>query len=295
MGVGVGVLCALQIKAAATALPTQVIGNVTSAATLVASLSTVYQDTGESSGKESDSLSFSDSIIDLNNVVAIALPAVISVAIGSRLGSRLSESALKLLFGVTLAGIAPLILHKTYKDTFVLTNSNSSICSGDVGELTTAPTAISTATIAEGVPAEISPTRKTTSILNHLQDRGELALAGTAMGFLTGLVGVGGGPIIISYLSLQTHREFTPRQVVGTANLAMLPMMVMGTATHALQGNIVWRAAAPLCLATMTGGFLGGLAAAYAPVQILQTALAGFLLVTGYSTSSKAIRVLLRR
>jgi uncharacterized membrane protein YfcA len=148
----------------------------------------------------------------------------------------------------------------------------------------------------EGV---ILPTTKTTtpvsSLLEQLKCRGQFALAGTAMGFITGLVGVGGGPIIISYLSLQTDRKLTPRQIVGTANLSLLPMMVVGVATHAMHGNIVWRAAAPLCLATVVGGAVGGLAAAYVPVQILQTALAGFLMFTGYSTSRKALQVLMSR
>jgi uncharacterized membrane protein YfcA len=286
----------MKIKAAATALPTQVVGNATSAAVLIASLSMASTDQSDSCEVKSNSSSTSDTVIDLANVAAIALPATISVAFGTRLGSRLSDTVLKLLFGLTLAGVAPLIWHKACYQGSTDLEKSASFSGGQphlqqeqAGEVAVKPAAGAGADRGAGAGAGCSV------LLEHLRSRGEFALAGTAMGFITGLVGVGGGPIIISYLSLQSAQDLTPRQVVGTANLSMLPMMLVGVASHALQGNVVWRAAAPLCVATVAGGAAGGLAAAHAPVQVLQAALGGFLVVTGCSTASKALRVLLRR
>ena len=222
-----------------------------------------------------------DCDFDLVNVVAIALPATISVAIGTRIGSRLSDTALKFVFGVALTGIAPMILHKAYKGKSIPEthrNGNTPVLRNREG--------LSTVSMVKVLSLS--------DMYDTLKSRAHFALAGTVMGFVTGLVGVGGGPIIISYLSLQTDRELSARQIVGTANLSMLPMMMVGTLSHAAQGNIVWRAAAPLCLATMAGGAIGGITAAYAPTQLLQTALAAFLVFTGYSTSSKALRLLWR-
>lgn len=254
-------------------MPTQVVGNASSSAVLFASLSAAALDLGNTDGElvtqENIVSKNTDTTIDLVNVAAIALPATISVAIGTRLGSRLSDTVLKLMFGVTLAAIAPLILHKAYTQP-ALEVSNEKGASA----------------------ASVVDTDSSMSIAHQIMSRSQFALAGTAMGFITGLVGVGGGPIIISYLSLQNYRDMSPRQVVGTANLSMLPMMVVGTFSHALHGNVVWRMALPLCMATMAGGMIGGLAAAHAPVQVLQTALSGFLMFTGFSTAKKALQIL---
>jgi uncharacterized membrane protein YfcA len=249
---------------------------------LIASLATVNDSSGSGSKKWADigSLISDTTVLDLVNVVVIAVPATISVAIGTRVGSRMSDAALKLIFGATLAGIAPLILHKAYKS----------------NKTNTSPITSNTIAITKITnTAALSEPKVSESLLKAVRERSDLALAGTLMGFITGLAGVGGGPIIISYLSLQTNRELSPRQVVGTANLSLLPMMIVGAATHALHGNIAWKVAAPLCAATMVGGAIGGIAAAYAPVQMLQSLLAGFLMFTGYSTSRKALAVLFKK
>jgi hypothetical protein len=103
------------------------------------------------------------------------------------------------------------------------------------------------------------------------------AIAGTAMGFATGLVGVGAGPIVVSYLSIFTdlsQREVTEssllssrdvatrfpranrfpishrrresgahvliafRQVIGTANCALVPAFASSLVSHARAGTV---------------------------------------------------------
>lgn len=159
-----------QAIATGCSLPTQLLGNTTAVAVLIAA----------SEAKD-------DTHIDLLNVAAIAVPATAAVAVGTRIGAGLSNAALKLIFGCVLAGLAPVITHRA-------------LTSPVRGEVAAQTTPIAQTTVADATAGTIPDAK--------ISSRVGLGIAGCAMGLLMSVVGVGGGPIIVSYLSLQVGSSF---------------------------------------------------------------------------------------
>jgi hypothetical protein len=205
------------------------------------------------------------------------------------------------MFGCTLVGVTPLIAHKVYTE-HATAEEEDSIDTSNVqcAEIEPLISVISDTLACANIDGdECTPSSSLLpslplSLAQECYARAKLATAGAAMGMITGMVGVGAGPIIVSFLSIQKDVEMDARQVVGTANLALLPMMASGLVSHALNGNIAWKLAAPLCVGSIAGGAIGGLAAAHAPTVVLQSVLLAFLLASGSSTSLKAARALFR-
>ncbi|KAJ1457744.1 transmembrane protein TauE like protein [Pelagophyceae sp. CCMP2097] len=82
------------------------------------------------------------------------------------------------------------------------------------------------------------------------------AAFGFASGMLSAIMGVGGLPVIISYLTIATP---LPHHLVqGTAMCAVAPAVVTSAVSHAWNGNVPFRAA----LCTSAGCLLGSVAGA---------------------------------
>ncbi len=90
-----------------------------------------------------------------------------------------------------------------------------------------------------------------------------LLFTGTATGFVSGMMGVGGGSIMIPAMVILAGM---PQHLVqGTSLLAMVPVGITGALTHHRLGNVHSHLAIGLAVGAMAGGFLGGTVAHLLP------------------------------
>jgi uncharacterized membrane protein YfcA len=113
-----------------------------------------------------------------------------------------------------------------------------------------------------------------------------LLAGGAATGFLSGLLGVGGGPIMIAFMVLLAGFEQQPAQ--GSSLLAMVPVSAMGAWAHWRLGSIEKTVLPGLIPGILAGTVAGGMVAAFLPEHILRMVFAAVLIVTGIQYSRKA-------
>lgn len=93
-------------------------------------------------------------------------------------------------------------------------------------------------------------------------------ITGAATGFLSGMMGVGGGAIMIPAMVIVTHM---PQQLAqGTSLFAMVPVGLMGAYTHFSLGNVENKIVAGLITGAAIGGYLGGTIANLLPELIVK-------------------------
>ena len=103
--------------------------------------------------------------------------------------------------------------------------------------------------------------------------------AGGLAGFLSGLLGIGGGTVMVPALVLGAGE---PQQLAqGTALMAMILPSIIGAYTHGRMGHLDRRIAPGLLLGIVSGAFLGGQLALGIPEGILRWIFAVVLLWTG--------------
>jgi uncharacterized membrane protein YfcA len=94
-------------------------------------------------------------------------------------------------------------------------------------------------------------------------------------GFLSGLLGVGGGAIAIAVLAAIGTSQVLAQ---GIALVATLPTVVVGALTHRTQGTVALRPGVTLGLIGMAMAVPGALVAFAVPVEVLRTMFGVFLL-----------------
>lgn len=83
-----------------------------------------------------------------------------------------------------------------------------------------------------------------------------LLTAGLAAGFLSGMVGVGGGIIIVPVLVY--FLGFTQHEAQGTTLFMFLfPIGVLGVANYYKAGHVDWKAALFICSTFIAGSYFG--------------------------------------
>ena len=102
-----------------------------------------------------------------------------------------------------------------------------------------------------------------------------LLYLGLQGGFLSGLLGVGGGAIAIAVLAVTGTSQVLAQ---GIALVATLPTVVVGALTHRSQGTVALRPGLTLGLIGMTLAIPGALVAFAVPVSVLRTVFGVFLL-----------------
>jgi uncharacterized membrane protein YfcA len=85
---------------------------------------------------------------------------------------------------------------------------------------------------------------------------GHVVLAGTAVGFLTGLFGVGGGFVIMPVLVLVLRLSMP--EAIGTSLLVIALNSTAALATRLATGPIDWAVTAPFAIAALAGVLSGG-------------------------------------
>lgn len=104
-----------------------------------------------------------------------------------------------------------------------------------------------------------------------------IAALGTAVGFATGLFGVGGGFVVVPALVLIAG--FRMREAIGTSLLVITVNAAVALTARLPSLGIDWSVAGPFAGAGVVGVFLGSLVARHAAPVRLGFALAGLLLV----------------
>ena len=114
-----------------------------------------------------------------------------------------------------------------------------------------------------------------------------LLLAGGFTGFLSGMMGVGGGTIMVPAMVLLAG--FTQYTAQGSSLLAMIPVGVVGAYTHWRLGNVSTSILNGLIPGILIGSYLGGSLAHLLPEVALRIIFAVVLVRTGikYLLTSK--------
>jgi uncharacterized protein len=118
----------------------------------------------------------------------------------------------------------------------------------------------------------------------------KVGLAGTAVGFLTGLFGVGGGFVIVPALTLVLG--FTMAHAVGTSLLVIAINAATALAVRLGTTGIEWRVALPFTIAAMAGVLTGTRIADRLPAAALLRWFAGLLVAVAIYTAASSLAAL---
>ncbi|MGO0122503.1 sulfite exporter TauE/SafE family protein [Desulfothermobacter acidiphilus] len=106
-----------------------------------------------------------------------------------------------------------------------------------------------------------------------------LLFVGLFTGFLSGMMGVGGGSLMVPAMVLLTG--FSQYTAQGSSLLAMVPAGAVGAFTHWRLGNVNTRILPGLILGIITGSYLGGFSAHLLSEKTLRVIFAVVLVWTG--------------
>lgn len=105
-----------------------------------------------------------------------------------------------------------------------------------------------------------------------------LLLVGLAAGFMSSMVGIGGGIVIVP--SLVFLFGMNQKMAQGTSLLMLaLPVAAVGAYTYFRNGNVNWQASLILAGTFMIGGYLGGRLANTLDTAIVKKVFAVFMIV----------------
>ena len=104
------------------------------------------------------------------------------------------------------------------------------------------------------------------------------AVLGFAAGVLSGMFGVGGGILFVPTLALVLG--LTQLGAQATSLAAMIPVVVLGAWRQHAYGNVRWKTAVVVGLASALGVAAGAAVAASLPDEVLRKLFAALLVVT---------------
>ena len=114
-----------------------------------------------------------------------------------------------------------------------------------------------------------------------------VAASGTLTGFLSGLLGVGGGFVLVPALS--RFSDLPMRSITATSLAVISLVSVSGVSSSALAGNIDWAVAIPFSVGAVAGMLMGLLISARLPGPLLQK---GFGLIAIIAATALVIQSL---
>lgn len=117
-----------------------------------------------------------------------------------------------------------------------------------------------------------------------------LIIVGFAVGFLAGLVGIGGGVLIVPFLYFfYAHAAWSGVSMPGslhatvahaTSLFIIVPTALAGTATYARNHLVSWRTVLPVALVSMLFAGIAATLATRLPPEVLKVAFGTFLMFT---------------
>jgi len=114
-----------------------------------------------------------------------------------------------------------------------------------------------------------------------------LAVAGTVAGFVSGLLGLGGGLVIVPFLAGWLGMPL--KRALGTSLLAIVALVVPGTIVHAALGHIDLGIFVALTVGAVPGARLGAGLALGARERTLRLAVGSFLLVIAVAYAAEQL------
>ena len=110
-----------------------------------------------------------------------------------------------------------------------------------------------------------------------------LLAAGAGTGFVSGLLGIGGGAVMVpvSYwliLTMNVPPDIAIRIAFGTSLLVILPTVISGSWRHNKKNAVRWKTALILGSCALAGGLVGATLAAHLPENILTIGFGGLVL-----------------
>jgi uncharacterized membrane protein YfcA len=107
--------------------------------------------------------------------------------------------------------------------------------------------------------------------------------AGAGTGFMSGLLGIGGGAVMVpvSYwliLTMDVAPVIALRIAFGTSLLVILPTVISGSWRHNKKKAVRWKTALVLGSCALAGGLVGASLAARLPQEILEAGFGGLIL-----------------
>lgn len=118
-------------------------------------------------------------------------------------------------------------------------------------------------------------------LLSERPNRFVLCALGCIVGFLSGLLGIGGGIVLVPLFVSQLR--FPLRLAAGTSVAAILPAALVGGLSYALQGHVDWAAGAVLIVGMILGAQLGSYLLVRLPTPLLTWCFIGFLFIAAVS------------
>lgn len=109
-------------------------------------------------------------------------------------------------------------------------------------------------------------------------------LLALGVGFATGIIsgfGIGGGTILMVYLTMLTHMEQTSAQSINL--LYFLPTAAAALILHSKNHQVAWKATVPAALAGCLTAAGFSLLALHLELGLLKRLFGGFLILTGLS------------
>ena len=116
---------------------------------------------------------------------------------------------------------------------------------------------------------------------------------GLVAGFVSGLLGVGGGIVMVPALTLWIGMPL--RRALGTSLLVIAVLVIPGTIVHALLGNIDWAIFLVLVLGVVPGARIGARIALGVRERTLRIAVGTFLLVVALAYGASQVASLAER
>lgn len=98
---------------------------------------------------------------------------------------------------------------------------------------------------------------------------------GIVTGMVSGLLGVGGGLLMVPIFTYVFN--MTIHKAIGTSLAIIVPIALVGSFKHFLNGNVELKGLIFFIVAALLGGWLGATLAAHLPVPVLKKVFAVFL------------------
>jgi uncharacterized protein len=129
--------------------------------------------------------------------------------------------------------------------------------------------------LAETDAPEAPGARREAERADHRALVGRYTAIGTAAGFLSGLLGIGGGVIMVPAFVQLARIEV--KAAIATSLVCVGAFAVPGTITHAIEGRVDWRMAIALVVGVVPGARLGAALTLKATDRRLRLTVASFL------------------
>jgi len=169
---------------------------------------------------------------DIPVAVCLASTAMASAGLGVCVGTMLSSAQLTRIVGCALLVATPLVAFKSQLREFKPSSDEKT---------ETTPTGHS------WDDSDLSWTKLTNCAIAN----SNFLIAGCFTGFASGLLGLGGGIVMTTYMALGT--DMSQHQVVATSLVAMVPTGIAASAFHLRQGSVQVRTAGALAASCAIG------------------------------------------